>query len=139
MILRGGYPQIFVNLVGVSPEVMAAFRMLFRVIENLRDAIIEAINTNEVLAVSVVSVSTTSTLDGKNQTVLADATSGDITITLPAVTDRRVITVKKINGANTVTIDGAGSNTIDGVTTKALTTQYESLTLVADATEWWII
>tara|TARA_Y100000296_G_scaffold32758_1_gene37929 strand:+ start:720 stop:1154 length:435 start_codon:yes stop_codon:yes gene_type:complete len=50
----------------------------------------------------------------------------------------RRIVVKNI-GTNTVTVDPSGSETIDGASTKDLTAQYESLQLVSDGANWWII
>lgn len=76
---------------------------------------------------------------------LCDATSGAITVTLPAVADAdptagRVVTVKKTDASgNAVTLDADGSETIDGATTKALSSQYDSVTIVSDGTSWHII
>jgi len=50
----------------------------------------------------------------------------------------RRITIKNI-GAGTITVDGAGSQTIDGATTKAISSQYDLLTLCSDGANWWII
>lgn len=91
---------------------------------------------------SITTVSTTTTLDATHFVVLADATSGTITINLPAVstlTGRRY-TVKKIDGsANTVVLDGNGSETIDGATTQTLSGIYESLTIQNNGTAWFIV
>ena len=94
-----------------------------------------------------------------DDTVLVDATSGNVTVTLMYSTTNylvsavslqlngntitsditKVITIKRIdNSGNTVTIDGNGA-TIDGSATKSLTTQYESYTLQYDGTNWVII
>ena len=49
------------------------------------------------------------------------------------------ITIKKVDsGAGNVIIDGDGAN-IDGLGTISLTTQYESVTLQWDGTNWNII
>ena len=50
----------------------------------------------------------------------------------------RRIVVKNI-GTDTVTIDGAGAQTIDGSTTKAISSQYGSLELFSDGSNWHII
>jgi|TARA_Y100000034_G_scaffold4932_2_gene5721 hypothetical protein len=71
--------------------------------------------------------------------VLADATSGAFSLTLPPATDSRgfVFYIKKTDSStNAVTIDGNGSETIDGVATKALSVQYESATIVSDGSNW---
>lgn len=46
MRLRGGYPQVFVQMNDVAPATTHSFRQLFRIIENLRDLFIKAINAN---------------------------------------------------------------------------------------------
>lgn len=48
--------------------------------------------------------------------------------------------IKKIDGtANVVTVDGSGSETIDGSTTQPINTQYQTLTVVSDGSQWWVI
>lgn len=66
--------------------------------------------------------------------VIADSSSGAITVNLPAVSSwaNQIIVVKKIDASNTVTIDGDGIETIDGSATLALTVQYESARLFSD-------
>ncbi len=73
--------------------------------------------------------------------VFADATSGAITVNLPtAVGNAATIVIKRMNsGANAVTIDGATTETIDGALTAVLNSQYESITLVSNNTNWGII
>jgi hypothetical protein len=72
--------------------------------------------------------------------ILADATGGAFTVTLPVATGVTVsITVKKIDAsANAVTIDGNAAETIDGAATRLLSTQYEAVTLWSDGTNWWV-
>lgn len=75
--------------------------------------------------------------------VLAAATSGNQTISLPAnPTSNRRVAVKRMDaiGANTLTIDGNGHN-IDGAATAALAAQYEVLRLVYDTANaaWFAI
>jgi hypothetical protein len=77
-----------------------------------------------------------------DKTILADATSAAIVITLPvaASTIGQVLTIKKIDAsANTVTLDGNASETIDGALTKALTTQWAVLTIQCNGTAWFVI
>lgn len=73
--------------------------------------------------------------------VVCDATSAAFAVTLPAVAPGLApITVKKTDAsANAVTVTRAGSATIDGATTYALGTQYKSVTLISDGTNWLII
>ncbi len=73
--------------------------------------------------------------------VLANTSSGNITITLPsaAMLLGRTLVVKKTAAANTLTIDANGSETIDGALTLAWTTQYQTFTVTSDGTNIYII
>jgi len=72
--------------------------------------------------------------------LLCDATSAAITVTLPRPDKGLEIDIKKIDSSvNAITIDGEGSDTIDGSLTQIITTQWDSATLVADGTSWFII
>lgn len=74
--------------------------------------------------------------------MLCDATSAGFTATLPTAVghEGQTYTFKKIDSsANVVTIATTSSQTIDGVTTQALSTQYESITLVSNNANWFII
>jgi len=70
----------------------------------------------------------------------ADVT-GTVTVTLPAVASStgRILTIKKIGSAQTVTVDGADAETIDGATTVDITVQYNSITIQCDGTAWWVL
>lgn len=74
--------------------------------------------------------------------ILANATGGNITVNLPALSGvaGRIYNVKKTDSsANTVTLDGSGAETIDGAATQVLTTQYQSLMIFAGPSEWSVI
>lgn len=82
------------------------------------------------------------TMTSSDGTVLADASSGAITITLPAAASsaERIFTIKKKDvTANIVTVDANASELIDGFTTYLLSTQYEAIKIQSDGTAWWII
>jgi hypothetical protein len=67
------------------------------------------------------------------QVIMADATGGNIVITLPPSTIIRRSSryVKKIDSsANTVTVNGYGSDTIDGAASEVLSNQWDSVTLL---------
>lgn len=85
-----------------------------------------------------------STATAANETnIFADASGGSFTITLPPAAVNgggRMYTIKKIDSsANTVTIDGDGSETIDGNLTYSINTQWDSVSLTNDSTQWFII
>ena len=72
--------------------------------------------------------------------VLVDASSGNITITLPEPSKATQVDVKKIDSStNAVTVEPNGSETIDGSSSKTIDTQYESYTFISDGTNWYII
>ena len=73
--------------------------------------------------------------------ILADATAGAITVTLPKAARWAGLTliIKKIDASNNVTIDGDGSETIDGAATVVLNTQHHSRTLFSDGSNWRVI
>lgn len=96
------------------------------------------------LEVSVRTVTSATTLDAtqKETVVLADASTGAFTVTLPDEEPGRVIVVKKIDStANAVTVDAGGATpaTIDGSSTQTLATQYNIIRLVCDGANWFII
>lgn len=71
---------------------------------------------------------------------LCSANSSSITVTLPAVSTGKIIRIKKTDStANTVTIQRGGTSTVDGATSKILYSQYESMTLACDGTNWFIV
>lgn len=74
---------------------------------------------------------------------LCDATDGNIIINLPACADVEFIPpihIKKIDAsANTVTINPDGTETIDGELTMIINTQWDSVMLVNDGDNWFII
>jgi hypothetical protein len=79
------------------------------------------------------------TIEGSDFTILADDTSGTITVTLPSAVAHanEVFRVKKIANANNVTI--TGSENIDGTSAITLTSQYEIKKIQSDGTVWWVI
>ena len=88
-------------------------------------------------------VTKTSSYSAANEsTIICDATSGAMTITLPPASGVPGIfyNIKKIDSSvNAVTVDGADSETIDGATTAVLSSQYASITIQCDGSTWWII
>lgn len=70
---------------------------------------------------------------------LVDASITAVTFTLAAHSSGKVVRVKKTDSSgNTVTISGATGN-IDGASNYILYSQYESVTLISDGTDWWVI
>lgn len=81
------------------------------------------------------------TASARDGVVLCDSSGGTFTVTLPAAAAAKgvILTVTKTDSSLTaVTIDGNGSETINGSTTTTLNTQYESVDLVSDGSNWLI-
>lgn len=81
------------------------------------------------------------TITSSDDVILADATSNNITITLPtAVGIVKSFSVKRKDGTgNTLTLNTTSSQTIDGTTSISISTQYQSITVVSDNSNWYII
>lgn len=85
---------------------------------------------------------TTYTLVPTDSVILADATSGSFTLTLPTAVGAagQQFTIKKIDtGTNTVTVATTSSQTIDGPTTRVLRTPNLLITVASDGTNWQIL
>ncbi len=73
---------------------------------------------------------------------ICDATSSNQTFTLPAAATMTGLkfTFKKIDvSANTVTITPDGSEKIDGAANYIISSLYESITIISDGSNWYII
>jgi hypothetical protein len=82
------------------------------------------------------------TISGTDVVIFANATSGNVTITLPAAASNAGYRfyIKRIDGSgNTCSIARTASDTIDGQTSISLDLQYTSLTVVSDGGAWYII
>jgi len=89
-------------------------------------------------AITTVTANTTASIS--HYTILSDATSGNITITLPAASTcaGRIYIVKKIDASgNSVTIDGDSAETIDGAATVSTTTQWVSFQIQSNGANWY--
>lgn len=89
-----------------------------------------------------VSITGTTTIDNtyRNKIVLCDATSATFSVNLQAVAtaaDGFTVTIKKTDSsANAVTIDGSSTEKIDDIATYVLSSQYDSVVLICDGTQW---
>ena len=87
-------------------------------------------------------VSSSITIDDSTTVYICDASGGALTLTLtePSENSNRLLIVKKKDdSSNKVTIDAGAGNTIDGSQTYDLTLQYQSVILICDGSQWWII
>lgn len=94
--------------------------------------------------VTTVTSTTSSPANTKDHAILlcdAATAGGNITVNLPtAVSNTAMFTIKKTDsGSNTIIIDPNSTQTIDGNTTFVLFTQYDSITLISNGSNWFII
>lgn len=71
---------------------------------------------------------------------MVDITSGNVTVTLPTavgITGRQYVI--KNSGTGTITIATTSSQTIDGQTTRLITFQWTSLTIMSDGSNWKLV
>lgn len=92
----------------------------------------------------VKSITGATTLTRADYFVKADAAGGAFTVSLPgagaANLTGHIYIIKRMNaGGNNVTIDPNGAETIDGAATFDLATQYASIMIISDGSNWLII
>ncbi len=76
-----------------------------------------------------------------DEVINVNAAPGSCTITLPAaahIAGKKYTITKTDVTVNTVTVDGNASETINGATTKVLSAQYDTVTIVSNGTGWYI-
>jgi len=96
-----------------------------------------------------VTIDSSQILDIRNQLVLVDSSSGNITVQLPNIvsffgsrsaTQAFCFEIKKISAANTVTIESSVPGVlIDGAASISLTALYEAVKLEFDGYNWYIL
>ena len=82
------------------------------------------------------------TVTGVNYTVAANASTGALSITLPTsvgITGKVYVIKKMDSTANVVTVATTSSQTIDGATTRALSLQYDAISVQSDGANWIVI
>ena len=68
-----------------------------------------------------------------------DTAAATVTILLPAAATWDMYHIKKLGTTADVIVDGNASETIDGGLTAVLTTQYESIMIISDGSNWHVI
>jgi len=71
--------------------------------------------------------------------VLVDASSGNVTITLPEPSKATQVNVKKIDSSTNIVTVVPNGGSIDGETSKEISTQYESYLFISDGSNWYIV
>jgi limonene-1,2-epoxide hydrolase len=96
--------------------------------------------TNKKIKSPVRALTANATLAITDEIVTIDATSGNVTLTLPAASTAIGLSfrIKRLDGSgNTVTIARAGSDTIDGATSATLTAQYQARDISGLTSSTW--
>lgn len=82
------------------------------------------------------------TVDDDDYVILANASNGDIHITLPSavIAIENTYNIKRISGGeNKVFVDASNNELIDGQSGVSIDTQYATLTVISNGTQWYII
>lgn len=92
------------------------------------------------LATSVASPTTNYSVLATDHTVLADASSGELTVTLPSavLNPNRIIVVKRINATNNVIVDSVAGS-IDGDVSRTLASQWLTERYQSNGANWFVI
>jgi hypothetical protein len=90
---------------------------------------------------AVKTVTTTYTATALDELLLADASGGAFTVTLPRAEDgTKRLTIKRISaGLNAVTIGVQGLDTIEGSASVSLATQWAGTTLQSNGVDAWVV
>jgi hypothetical protein len=93
------------------------------------------------IATAFRSVSSNTTLGATDSVVTVSASSSNITLTLPTavnITGRQYVIKKTDSSTNTVILDGNASETIDGSLTYTLRSQWDTVAIASDGSNWMI-
>ena len=91
---------------------------------------------------NVVTITGNTTLTASNDIVLVNTSGASVLVTLPTSVGLggKIFDIKKINSqANDVVISGTSSQTIDGSLTQTIATQYNSISLVSNSSDGYIL
>lgn len=93
---------------------------------------------NTVTSSAIGTITTNTSLSSTNGTVLCDATSGAVTLSLPSAAVGNLgwmfVMKKTDSSANTCTLSG----TIDGASSIVLGTQYDVIAVRSNGSQWWV-
>jgi hypothetical protein len=82
---------------------------------------------------------TTVTVAVTDYVVLCNGTGGNQTVNLPAGVAGQTFRIKNIHATASATLTPDGTETIDGAATLVLDEQHESVDLVSDGSDWWVV
>jgi hypothetical protein len=108
----------------------------------LASSAIQISNNSQSLANLVVNTSASYSPTSAVDIILCNAASGNQTINLPTAVGYagKIMDIKKTDSSvNSITIDANSTQTIDGALTKTIISQYQSIRIVSDGSNWNII
>lgn len=85
------------------------------------------------------STETASVTASDNDEVLADSSVGAVTITLPTPANGVRVRVVNIDNTNGVTVGRSGTESINGTAADITLSEFESVELVSNGTDWFIV
>ena len=89
---------------------------------------------------SVVTLTQSQAINSQNDVVLIDCTGGARTVTLPAASSGKIFRIKKIDSTlNAAILQAPQGSAIDGRSTRALSFQYDSLTVISTSSGYFIV
>jgi len=91
--------------------------------------------------VTNITYSISDSITSGDHTLLLDASSNAVTATLPNATTNSGVeyVIKAIDITNTVTLNTTSSQNIDGSTSYVFGTQYQTIKVQSDGTQWWVV
>jgi hypothetical protein len=104
--------------------------------------IITGITTVDGMRYATITKTTAYTLTTTDETVIVDATSASVNITLPSASanpGQLYTIVKKDATTNSVNLVASGGALVNGTASYALTTQYAQISVQSDGTNWYIV
>lgn len=138
------------GVVNDSAQTFAGFKTIRDTLAVAKNAIVGAgTNPNSTLQVqgsmslNIRSTPSNDALAETDNTLLVNAATGSVTITLPPVTNivGRIYTVKKIGGSidNAVTLQPQGGAQIEGAANYIIYNNYTYVTIQTDGSNWYVI
>ncbi len=97
---------------------------------------------NVTITNAIATKTTTYSITTADYTINCDATGGAFTVTLPTAVGitGQLFVIRKVDSTfSAITIATTSSQTIDGVTTRTLSTQYDSMTVQSNGSNWVIL
>lgn len=136
--------QIKTKRISIVFAVLFIFSISFFFVQLLHAAVPNPGHAFSDTDLNIVTETANTTLLTTETVVMADATSGAFTLTLPSavlVTPHTVFFIKKIDTAlaNMITVTTQSGQTIDGIQSISLAQRGESVTIIADGSNWRIL